>query len=81
MEILLLQSSDRLLSSKRVGKVGAHSWRVTYRILVLSTVCYTAGFPMQRLGEVCVCKLHALCTAGIRTVEGPIVKALSEPGM
>lgn len=54
MEILLLLlPSDRLLSSKRVGKVGAHSWRVTYHILVLGTVCYTAGFPMQRLGEVC----------------------------
>lgn len=29
--------SDRLVSSKRVGKVGAHSWGVSYHILVLST--------------------------------------------
>lgn len=53
MEILLLLPSNRLLSSKRVGKAGAHSWRVADRILVVSTVCYTAGSPVQRLGEVC----------------------------
>lgn len=35
--LLLLLYSDRLVSSKRVGKLGAHSWRVTYHILVLST--------------------------------------------
>lgn len=69
MEILLLLLySDRLVSSKRVGKVGAHSWGVSYHILVLSTEplgqCSDtlAGFPMQSLGVVSVCKLHALCS-------------------
>lgn len=89
--LLLLLYSDRLVSSKRVGKLEAHSWRVTYHILVLSTEpmgqCFVTlpGFQcrglVRCLSANCMHCVHPR-TAGMRTVsvEGPTVKALSELG-
>lgn len=89
--LLLLLYSDRLVSSKRVGKLEAHSWRVTYHILVLSTEpmeqCSVTLTGFQCRGLVgclsanCMRCVHPY-TAGMRTVsvEGPVVKALSELG-
>lgn len=89
--LLLLLYSDRLVSSKRVGKVEAHSWGVSYHVLILSTEplgqC-SDTLPgsqcralVRCLSENCMHCVHPH-TAGVTTVcvEGPVAKALSELG-
>lgn len=90
MEIMLLLYSVRLVSSMRVEKVGAHSWGVTYHVLVLSTELTgqcSVTLPGSQCRGLARC-LSANCmyclhprTAGMRTVCGrAFVKALSELG-